>query len=264
MTQPETVEFALDGSIAGQRVSATEGVPFTRFLEFNEDVQKYVQGSDEHTVLRDVKVQIHEGSYLLRVLIPAGLLPSLLADTARISARSTLADVDPVRAKVMLRWQERARAEPSLIYAVRSPSGAFAPILVTKDSTLRREERTQWVEVERYITGKITDWGGAQSPNIHLRPRNSKEIIRIDASEEQIREQRENLVYHKAIARVRARQNPRTGELKDYRLLELRAFQPEVSEERLQTLFEKGAKAWAGVPDAAAWVEEMRGGPVHG
>jgi hypothetical protein len=91
-----------------------------------------------------------------------------------------------------------------------------------------------------------------------------KEIIRIDASEEQIREQRENLVYHKAIARVRARQNPRTGELKDYRLLELRAFQPEVSEERLQTLFEKGAKAWAGVPDAAAWVEEMRGGPVHG
>ncbi len=39
MTQPETVEFVLDGSIAGQPVSATEGVPFNRFiaaLEFHQ------------------------------------------------------------------------------------------------------------------------------------------------------------------------------------------------------------------------------------
>jgi len=28
----------------------------------------------------------------------------------------------------------------------------------------------------------------------------------------------------------------------------------------LQELFDKGAKAWAGVRDAGAWVEELRGG----
>ncbi len=260
MTHPETVEFALDGSIAGQRVSASEGVPFPRFLEFNEDVQKYVQGSDERSVLRDLKVQIHEGSYLLRVLIPAGLLSSLISDTARLADPAAIGEIDPNRAKVMLRWQERARSEPSLTYAVRSPSGAFAPVIITKDSTLRREERAQWVQVERTLIGEITDWGGAQSPNIHLRPRNSRETLIVDASAEQIRAQRENLVFHKAIVHVRAKQNPRTGELKDYRLLDLRAYQPEVSDERLQALFEKGAKAWSGVPDAGAWVEDLRGG----
>ena len=260
MTHPEIVEFALDGSIAGQRVSASEGVPFPRFLEFNEDVQKYVQGSDERGVLRDLKVQIHEGSYLLRVLIPAGLLSSLISDTARLVDPAAIGEIDPNRAKVVLRWQERARSEPSLTYAVRSPSGAFAPVLITKDSTLRREERAQWVQVERTLIGEITDWGGAQSPNIHLRPRNSRETLIVDATAEQIRAQRENLVFHKAIIHVRAKQNPRTGELKDYRLLDLRAYQPEVSDERLQALFEKGAKAWSGVPDAGAWVEDLRGG----
>jgi hypothetical protein len=260
MTHPETVEFVLDGSIAGQRVSATEGVPFPRFLEFNEDVQKYVQGSDERGVLRDLKVQIEEGSYLLRVLIPAGLLSSLISDTARLADPAAIGEIDPNRAKVVLRWQERARSEPSLTYAVRSPSGAFAPVVITKDSTLRRDERAQWVQVERTLIGEITDWGGAQSPNIHLRPRNSRETLIVDATAEQIRAQRENLVFHKAIVHVRAKQNPRTGELKDYRLLELRAYQPEVSDERLQALFEKGAKAWSGVPDAGAWVEDLRGG----
>ncbi len=260
MSEPETVEFVLDGTVAGQPVSATAGVPFTRFLDFNEDVKQYVQGSDEKIVLRDLTVQIHEGSYLLRVLIPAGLLSSLIADTAQLTQSSTLADIDPQRAKVILRWQERARSEPSLRYAVRSPRGAFAPLVITKDSTLRREERVAWVDVERYLVGEITDWGGAQTSNVHLRLKDTRDTIIIDAVADQIRAQRENLVYHKAIVHVRAKQNPKTGQLKDYRLIELRAYQPEVSEARLQELFERGARAWADVPDSSAWVEEQRGG----
>ena len=260
MNEPETVEFVLDGTIAGQPVSATAGVPFTRFLEFNEEVQKYVQGSDERAVLRDLTVQIEDGSYLLRVLIPVGLLSSLLTDTARLAQATTLADIDPNRAKVVLRWQERAKMEPALRYSVRSPRGAFAPVIITKDSTLRREERVQWVEVERYLVGEITDWGGAQSPNVHLRLRNTRDTLIVDATEDQIRAQRENLVFHKAIVHVRAKQNPKTGELKDYRLIELRAYQPEISDDRLQELFERGAKAWAGVPEGGGWVNEQRGG----
>lgn len=260
MAEPETVEFVLDGTVAGQPVSATTGVPFARFLEFNEDVQKYVQGSDEKAVLRDLTVQVHEGSYLLRVLIPAGLLASLITDTARITQSAALADIDPNRAKVILRWQERARSEPALTYAVRSPRGAFAPVVISKDSSLKREERVQWVEVERYLVGEITDWGGSQTSNVHLRPRNSRETLIVDTTADQIRAQRENLVYHKAIVHVRAKQNPKTGELKDYKLIELRAYQPEVSDARLQELFERGAKAWAGVPEGGAWVDEQRGG----
>ena len=260
MSEPETVEFVLDGTVAGERLSASAGVPFTRFLEFNEDVQKYVQGSDEKTALRDVKVQIQDGSYLLRVLIPAGMLTSLLSDTARVAQAQSLADIDPVRAKVVARWQERAKGEPSLLYTVRSPKGAFAPLVISKETSLRREPPVAWIEVERYLVGEIMDWGGQQSPNIHLRPLDTRDILIVDAKPDQIRDQRENLVYHKAIVRVSAKQNPKTGALKDYRLIELRAYQPEVDETRLQALFERGAKAWADVPEGSAWVEEQRGG----
>jgi len=260
MTQPETVEFVLDGSIAGQPVSATEGVPFNRFIEFNEEVQKYIQGSDTKTTLQDVKVQVHEGSYLLRVVIPAGLLASLISDTAKIADSGSLAEIDSNRAKVIQRWQQRAKMEPTLTYAVRSPRGAFAPVVISQASNLQREERVQWVDAERYLIGEITDWGGAQSPNVHLRLRNSRETLIVDATADQIRQQRENLVFHKAIVHVRAKQNPKTGELKDYKLVELRAYAPNVEDARLDPLFAAGAKAWAGVADGGGWVEELRGG----
>jgi hypothetical protein len=265
MTEPEAVEFVFAGAVAGQPVSASQGVPFTRFIEFNNDVQSYVQGSDNKTVLHDVKVQVHEGSYLLRVLLPIGLLPSLLADTAKLATATTLSDIDENRARIVLRWQERAKMEPSLTYTVRSPSGAFSPVIISKDSNLLRPEKIVWVDVERYVIGEITDWGGAQNPNVHIRLRNSRETIIVASTEEQIRDQRENLVFHKAIVHLRAKQNPKTSEVdrSSYKLLALRAYKTDVEDARLQQLFEKGAKAWADIPEAAAWVEELRGG-YHG
>jgi len=262
MNEPETIEFVLAGNVAGKPVSATKGVPFTRFLEFSEDVQKYVQGSENKTVLHDLTVQVEESSLLLRVLIPAGILTALMTDTAKVAQAGTLSGIDPVRARVFLRWQERARLEPGLKYAVRSPRGEFAPVEITKDSAIKREERTQWVDVERYLVGEITDWGGAQTSNVHLRPRNSRETIIIAAKPDQIRGQRENLVYHRAIVQVRAKQNPKDGEVdkNSYRLVELRAYRPEVEESRLQQLFERGMKAWADVPEGGGWVEDLRGG----
>ncbi len=263
MNEPQAIEFALSGSVAGKPISAALGVPFARFAEFNDDVQKYVQGSDGKAILNDLQVQIEEGSYLLRVLIPAGLLSSLISDTAKIAQSATLTDIDPNRAKIVLRWQERAKMEPSLTFAVRSPTGAFPAVTISSTSSFRRDERVTWVTVERYLIGEITDWGGAQAINVHVRLRNSKEVLIVDATEEQIREQRENLVFHKAIVHVRAKQNPKTGELKDYKLIELRAYGPKVDDLSLQALFDKGAKAWSDVPNASTWVDELRGGS-HG
>lgn len=260
MTQQETVEFALSGSVGGKTISAKQGVPFVRFAEFNEDVQKYVQGSDAKNVLSDLQVQIEDGSYLLRLLIPAGLLTSLVSDTAKLAQPGALAEIDRKRADVVLRWQDRARMEPSLAYSVRSPTEAFAPVMITHDSNFRREERVQWVQVERYLIGEIEDWGGSKSVNVHIRPRNAKDALIIAATADQIRQQKDNLVFHKAIVHVRAKQNPKTGELDAYQLIELRAYGPKVEESRLQELFAKGAKAWAEVPEAGTWVEELRGG----
>lgn len=260
MNAPQVIEFALSGTVAGKPISARNGVPFSRFIEYNEDVLKYVQGSEGKATLNDLQVQVEEGSYLLRVLIPAGILSSLISDSAKIAGPASIEDIDPVRARIVSKWQERARMEPSLSFVVRSPSGAFGPVTISSESNYRKEQKAVWVQVERYLIGEIIDWGGAQSPNIHLRLRNTKTPIIIDASEDQIRGQRENLVYHKAIIHVEAKQNPKTGELKDYRLLDLRAYGPKVDDASLQALFEKGAKAWSDVPNSGAWVEELRGG----
>ena len=260
MSQQQAVEFALRGTIAGKPISARHGVPFTRFAEFNADVLKYVQGGDARSALHDVQVQIEEGSYLLRVLLPAGILTSLITDTAKVAESGNLAEIHPKRAEVIEHWLSRAKMETALAYVVSSPTQIFPAVTITEKSSFRRDEETQWVNVERYLIGTITDWGGAQAVNVHLRPRNSTGEIIIAASEGQIRDQKDNLVYHKALVHVRAKQNARTGDLKDYKLIELRAYGPNVEDRRLQELFAKGSEAWAGVTEAGTWVESLRGG----
>ncbi len=262
MSQPQSLEFSLGGKVAGKPISATKGVPFSRFLEFNEEVRSFVQGSERKSALQDLEVQVDEGSYLLRVLIPAGLFGSLLTDAAKVAA-GDLVGVDANRVKVVERWQSRARMDESLVYAMRSPSGAFAPLVIDAKTEFRTVDRIKWLPVERYLIGEILDWGGAQSVNVHIRPRNSKEVLIVAATPDQIRAQRDNLVFRKAVVHVKAKRHPVSGELDDYRLLALSPYQPESAEEQLTALFEKGAKAWAGVPDAGAWVEELRGG-THG
>jgi hypothetical protein len=260
MSQSQILEFDLHGTVAGKPISAANGMPFSKFAEFNEEVQKYVLGSDRKTVLNDLQVQVAEGSYLLRVILPVGILTSLITDTAKLANSASMADIDPERSEIILRWQERAKMNPSLLYKVQDPNGAFAPVVVNARSSFAREGKTTWIQVERYLIGEITDWGGAQSVNLHLRVRNSRETIIIKATADQIREQEKNLVFHKALVHVHAKQNPKTGELKDYTLVDLRAYAPNVSEVRLQELFDKGAKAWADISNASEWVRELRGG----
>ena len=78
-----------------------------------------------------------------------------------------------------------------------------------------------------------------------------------------VREQRDNLVLHHARVHVTAEQELNTGELRNYRLVALQAYAPKVDEAELAQLFERGAKAWAAVGPANAWVEELRGN-THG
>ena len=253
MNEPQSLEFSLDGKVAGKPISATKGVPFSKFLEYNEEVRSFVQGSDRKSVLHDLEVQVEEGSYLLRLLIPVGLFGSLLSDAAKVAA-GDLSGVDESRVRVVRKWQSRAKMDESLVYGLRSPSGAFAPVVINAKSEFSAVERIKWLPVERYLIGEIMDWGGAQAVNVHIRPRNSKEVLIVAATPDQILAQPDNLVYRKAVVHVKAKRHPHTGELDDYRLLAIRPYQPEVPEARLAALFEKGSKAWAAVPDAAAWV----------
>jgi len=260
MSDQASVEFALTGTIAGKSISPSEGLSFSKFIEFNRDVQDFVLGSESKSILNEIQVKVVEGSYALRVIVPSGLLLSLVADAERLAQQANLNQLDRKRAEVVVRWQERARREPSLSYAVRSPHRGFQPITITSTSEFQIQEAIHWIDVERYFVGKITEWGGTENTNVHLQLRNSKSRICVEAKPEQIEKQKDNLVFHRAIVHVKAKENLKTGELKDYQLIDLREYKPKVEETGLQQLFVKGAKAWADIKDASEWVDDLRGG----
>jgi len=135
MSEQSTVEFVLAGTIDGKTISPTEGLSFSKFIEFNKDVQDFVVGSESKTTLNAVQIQVEQGSYLLRVIVPAGILLGLAADAARLAQQENLVALDRKRADVVIRWQERARKEPSLSYSVRSPKRAFKSVTISKSQS---------------------------------------------------------------------------------------------------------------------------------
>ena len=253
-------DFVLSSQAKGRQVTPG-AIPFAMFAEFNEDVADFVVGSEKPRVLQEVEVSVHESSYLLRVTIPAGILAALAADIGRLQQPDSLADLEPSRAAVVERWQQRVVADPATSITIRNPGGGLASVRIDQTSGFRRVERDQWIAVEQYLVGEITDWGGASVVNVHLRPRDSHKsrIMKIDATAAQIRDQERNLVLHRAVVRVRGEKNCRTGELRNLKLIELRPFAPKVDPAEMERFVAAGASAWADVPSGAAWVEEQRG-----
>ncbi len=245
--------------MAGQPVSATKGIPFSRFAEFNNDVQQFVQGSDGKSVLRDVEVRVEDGSYKLLILLPLGLT-SLLSDTQKIATEKSVAGVDRKRAEVVLRWQERAKSDPTFKFAIRPQDGQSLSLEISSTTTIKQEDKAIWIDVERYVVGQIVDLGGAHAANVHLRPRNQKEILIISADAAELEKHDKNLIYHDAIAHVKYKQNVRTKETDEYKLLSLRPYAKKADDSRLQELFKKGAAAWADVTNPGEWVDKLRGG----
>ncbi len=264
MSDQTSVEFALRGRAYDRDFSPATGVPMARWLEFNREVQEFVQGSDAARIFNDLQVQVVEGSYLVRVLGTVAMLSAVAGDMAKLAKPGALARIDRKRATVARAWQGRAQTDPALAYELRSHlAGSAVEISITHDTTFDEPRADVWIDVEQYLVGTIETWGGSESVNVHLRPRNSKRLVKIDARPEQIARQRENLVYHQAIVHVTAKENMRTGEIADHRLLDLQPYDTKVSEEEWQRLFAGGARAWAEVNEPGAWVEDLRGGS-HG
>jgi hypothetical protein len=258
-----TVEFALTAKAKGRPVTPG-AIPFSLFSDFNDDVKEFIIGAEKSRVLQEVEVSIHEGSYLLRAVVPAGILSALVSDLGRLQSPDSLSQIEPKRATIIERWQERARYDDSISVIIRSQNGSLAPIVVDKGSQFRRLETEQWIAVERYLVGEITDWGGAHDVNVHLRLRDTRKIITIDAIPEQIKTQRENLVLHRAVVHVKGEQNLCSGELRNLRLIDLRPHEPKVDEAAMREFVEEGTKAWADVTKAGLWVEEQRGETPNG
>jgi hypothetical protein len=167
MAMNEKIEFALKGEAAGAPISP-QNVPFGQMKKFHEEVEQLILGSNDGS-LNDVIVTVKEGSYGLVVPIPESVRESFDEDMEAIENPNLLRSPDPERFEIVARWQAKAIMEGST-YTVRptSTQARFNPLVITKDTKLRKPEDDQFHDVELMLLGTVIEAGGRKT-NLHIK-----------------------------------------------------------------------------------------------
>lgn len=255
MDQKAAIEFVLKDRVEGQEITPTT-IGLSRFNEFNQQVQDFISGS-EHLKVDEVHVTIAEGSYKLIAVLPIVLQVAIAPDLQSLQRQDALGEIDPKRAEIVQKWQARSKANPELRYAIRPSGFPVGSVELSIKTDYRIGQIEPWVKVEKYLFGTIMNIGGAQKANVHLRLEESRQTVVVGSSRGYLKGN--DRLYHKVLLRVEADQHFKTGELRNLRLLSFEDYQPGFDESALDMFVAAGTKAWADVPDAAAWVRELRG-----
>lgn len=235
------------------RGTTSDGKPITPgtisvglLANFTENFRNFIQNDTS-------QVAIEEGSFKIVVFMTAVALSTLNADLENIGQGNYNAVSSPKRVQAIKNFQKQAKKHNVEIdFAVHEN----APLLtLSRERTLPPEKQT-WFPMSTTLEGKIIELGG-KDPNLHIEIEGKK--VTVDATEEQIREMKENLVYQTRRLRVSYHWNPQTDEKKDFVLQDIIAH-PKLNQEKLNALIEQGTKGWADVPNITAWIEDMRGG----
>jgi hypothetical protein len=115
------------------------------------------------------------------------------------------------------------------------------------------------VYVEKYLHGTIVDMGGNTNPNVHLKLGNGVKLPLIVSTQDLLAQGEQNRLYRPALLHVTAEENLLTRELRNLNLLAFEDNQPSYNDDEFNQMVERGTKAWADVPDATAWLENLRG-----
>jgi hypothetical protein len=251
---PLVLTFSFD-SDAGATPVSPERVSLAAMREFVREVEDFLRGDDKEVDTAALEVAVIGGSFALRTE-PIALAPRLASDLRLLAQSSVLDAVSARRREIVAGWQKRARSPRRDSYRVEA---AFLdrPVQVTASTDFHTEDANEWVRVERYVRGEMTEVGGTRSVNAHIRLPGGK-TLQVDATREQLRKERENRLYKPVMVRFSADYNVRTNEYRAARLIEFSDYKPAFDERAMQRLTERGAKAWADVDDAAAWVEALR------
>jgi hypothetical protein len=262
----ESIDFVLHDKIDGVEVTPST-IDFTRFNEFNQQVEEFVAGSDARGVgrrlqLDTVHVQIVAGSYCLRVLLTSALLAAVEPELKALTNENALSSIDDRRAKVVERWQSKAKMHDDRWYEVRvtrSDGRATAPVIrIGPETNFRRDGMEPWVQLETYLLGDVYDMGG-ERPNVHIKIPESGETHIIQADRDTLKGMDKGVLYERSLLHVRGEQNIATGQLRKLQLLEFVNYNPNYDAAALDRFIAEGREAWADVPDAATWVRDLRG-----
>lgn len=252
MNPSNFLRFALSDRINDVEIGPGH-VPLSLLGQFQEEVTEFLRGSSKEVDPSDVIVSVEEGSLALAA---SGLIAAsgLWTDVSHLQHSAPLDLIDPKRASIVEGWQRAARKHPHRSYLLADRSGKLA-LRVDSYSDFRNQIEAMWVQVEKYLEGQVTDLGGTNKANVHLKLVNGKTMT-IGSSQELLAAEKINRLYKPATLYVSAEENLRTGELRNLRLLNFQDKPSDWSEAAFKSITEKGTIAWKGVPDA--WLEELR------
>lgn len=245
--------FSVDERVGDVSVSP-EHAPLLLIAEFAREVEQFLRGSSKSSEPR--MVSIVPGSLGLRP-IDAPDYPEWAGDLALLQREDALGLIDPVRRRIVEKWQARARARPGRVYCIRDDANKRV-VRITKDTCYRSVEAAAWVKVDRYLVGEVEDIGGSREPNMHLRVDDKKIVV--SATVEALRQLEDNLLYKKCLVHVIAEENLSSGELRNVCLVEANRFTPAFNEAEYELARRRGAIAWVGAGDAVEWVRSIREG----
>lgn len=261
----ELADFKMEGSIDGVEITPTT-IDFTRFNEFNRQVELFLIGTDpvvgDRLQLHTVRSEVVPGSYVLRLSMSVAMIALVESKVRVLAHEDGLANLDDNRAKVVEKWQSKAKKHDRLSYEIRimrSNGTSPPPVRIGRDTNFRRAEVDSWAPVETYLLGEIVDAGGLD-PNIHIRLFESGDTLIVQTDRETLGSLEQNPLYKRALLRAEGQQNIKTGDFRNLKLREFVNYKAHYDEAALQRFIEKGREAWADVPDASEWVRDIRGG----
>ncbi len=258
MSSYETISFKMENQIEGVEITP-ETIGFTQFNRFNKEVEEFVKGGVREVQLDDVHVAVEQGSYRLRLLIPLTLVQLVQPDVQRLETGNDLDGMNPTRQTIVKKWQRQARRHPNFKVSIESSENTFKPITISNMTDYHQKSENLWVETEKYLTGRVLDIGGKSAANVHLQVDGIRNPLVISSSEDYLRDQEENMLYHDVQVRILAEQNLQTRNLRKLRLIEFTGSAPSYNEDELSRVVETGTKAWADVENITQWVAEQRG-----
>lgn len=256
MTTPRKLLFSISDRVDGHDVTP-EMVPLGLLKDFVQDVSTFIRGSDKEIDAKDLLVSVVKGSLAIQSYEGVPDEVPIWGDIEQLS-KGTFDEVDPKRAEMAEKWRINAMKNPTRVFRIGDTSNANV-VAINADTFFTRETASNWVMVERYLSGTVEDWGGLTTPNIHLRLEDGS-TIKIDATRDQIRDQQQNPVYHFVVIRVELEEDLVTGSMQNAKFLSFADYEPRIDEVEYQQATVAGRVAWIGVADAADWVRKIRGG----
>ena len=106
------------------------------------------------------------------------------------------------------------------------------------------------------LLGEVEDAGG-ESPNIHVLDSKTKERVIVTASRDQIRAE-SHPVYNRKLLHVSAEKSWLTGRLTKIKLIRFVNYDPEIDEDSVRKMLEKGNEIFRDVKDAGKWIRAKR------